>query len=249
MLKARRYKFSITAVLGAIAFFPLVFVLMGQTIPPKSNPKDGIQDKTDQGKSRPDLPSIAYTAERPLSEKEIRRTLKYDKYRILDTAITSDETETSFADWITSDSALPTEDSAVIVAGTVIEANAFLSKNKLSVFSQFNIEVERIFKDSGELLGKQLVAERDGGIVIYPTGFKTQYQISGQYMPIVGKNYVFFLTHKFPLYGKQNPDLYILTGYELTNGIVSPLDAANGGTHPTATIYKGTKETDLIQIC
>lgn len=47
-------------------------------------------------------------------------------------------------------------------------------------------------------------------------------------MPIVGKKYVFFLTHKFPLYGKQNPDLYILTGYELTNGIVSPLDAANG---------------------
>ncbi|MBA3634268.1 MAG: hypothetical protein H0W58_15870 [Acidobacteria bacterium] len=65
-------------------------------------------------------------------------------------------------------------------------------------------------------------------------------------MPKVGSKYVFFLTHKFPLYGYQEQDLYLLTGYELKNGKVFPLDNPGGGTHPVATFYKGKEESILL---
>lgn len=65
-------------------------------------------------------------------------------------------------------------------------------------------------------------------------------------MPEVGERYLFFLTHDFPLYGQQDDAFYLLTAYRLKDGKVSPLDFADGGTHPTYTRYKDKSESTLI---
>lgn len=178
-----------------------------------------------------------------------RKSAKYDKYRVLDPTITEDTQEVSFADWLTSTTALPIAESDVVLLGKIIDSTAFLSNNKNSVYSEFKIEIERIFKNSSNAPieeQKYLRAERDGGIVIFPNGFKTWYFVSGQSMPSTGERYLFFLTHDFPLYGDQDKDLYLLTAYDLKDGIVHPLDFASGGTHPIATKYRGKDEPTLL---
>ncbi len=63
-------------------------------------------------------------------------------------------------------------------------------------------------------------------------------------MPRVGGRYVLFLTHDFELKGDMGKDFYILTGYELKDGRVFPLD--NVGTNHPMTIYKDASESTFL---
>jgi hypothetical protein len=65
-------------------------------------------------------------------------------------------------------------------------------------------------------------------------------------MPTVNSRYLFFLTHQFPIFGYQEKELFLLTGYKLKDGKIFPLDTPDGGTHPVATFYKGKEESILI---
>lgn len=95
------------------------------------------------------------------------KSSKYDKYRSLFPEITEDGNEMSFGHWLPSSSPIPLADSEIIVLGKVVRAEAFLSSNKKSVYSEFEIEIEKIFKNSKNdefEEGKFVTAERDGGM-------------------------------------------------------------------------------------
>jgi hypothetical protein len=145
--------------------------------------------------------------------------------------------------------ALPIEESQIIVIAKVVDAQAHLSSQKKSVYSEFKIEVEKVYKNSTQQKiedGKYIRAERDGGIVRYPSGIKVWSIVSGQRMPKVGSRYVFFLTHGFTSHAYQKQDSYLLTGYELKDGRVLPLDNPGGGTHPIEKFYRGKEESILL---
>ncbi len=59
----------------------------------------------------------------------------------------------------------------------------------------------------------------------YPSGHISIFRISGLGMPRVGCKYTLFLTHDFLLKGyREEQEFRILTGYELREGYVFPLD-------------------------
>lgn len=229
---------------------PCLLILNGQTTSNEERmPKRLLAQSTSIQDSKKDFPVVEYSAERPADEWRRLKNKKYDKYKVLFPEITEDTHETSFADWITSSSPLPTAESELIILGKLVNSEAFLSENKNSVYSEFKIQVEKVFKNINRTAFENdqfIRVEREGGIVTFPSGFKTWYSIAGQKMPKVGSRYLFFLTNEFPVHGRQQKDLYLLTGYELRGGMVSPLDWADGGTHPIVTTYNQKKEAVLL---
>ncbi len=199
---------------------------------------------------RSSFPVVAYDGDRStLSSEQRARSRKYDRINILNPGITEDSTVASSNHWEVELSELPIEKSVLVLLGTVKGSQAILSDNRKSVFSEFAIEAEHIFKDStGETTKSPSVvfAERRGGIVHYPSGFDEWVFIVGQGMPSVGGKYLFFLSHEFPEIGKQQADLTILTAYEIRNNIVVPLDNPGAGTHPIARVYRDRPQSVLM---
>lgn len=131
--------------------------------------------------------------------------------------------------------ALPVSQSAVIVVGQVLAADAHLSQDKSNVFSEFTVRVSNVLKSDVSLAGTDIVIERLGGYVKYPDGRKLLYRVGTGNMPRVGGRYLFFL--------KASPqlDLSILTAYELGPDGVTPLD-------PSAQFeeFRGTDEAAIL---
>src|SRR2546421_3236661 len=118
--------------------------------------------------------------------------------------------------------ALPASMSNTILVGEVISAEAYLSSDKTGVYSEFTVCINEVLKnDTGTPLvsDSKIVAERSGGAVRFPSGRIQHYSIAKQGIPLIGRRYVFFLK-----YNGSGQDFFILTGYELRNGQVFPLD-------------------------
>lgn len=119
--------------------------------------------------------------------------------------------------------ALPTAESDAIVLGEVIDAQGYVSNDKTGAYSEFTIRIEKIFKDDGRLSNGLVAAEREGADVQLPDGRIIRYRIVDQGMPRISRHYVLFLRHD-----NQGKDYHILTGYELRNERISPLDDSVG---------------------
>lgn len=230
--------------LASGAFLVPLYLAMSGQVP------EGQQNRTSEKKSSDDsvkalkatFPVVDYTYEVTTDPARKARGKKFGKFKVIDPNLTDNSTEAAILHWETGLPALPVEKSQIIVIGTVTEANAFLSENKRSVYSEFKIKIENVFKNDSfreYTTGGNILAEREGGIVRYPTGFETWYFVEGQQMPSIGKQYLFFLTFDFPGADAQKDDLNILTAYELVGTRVVPLDNPGGGTHPIARYYKG----------
>jgi len=118
--------------------------------------------------------------------------------------------------------AIPAKESDVIVVGEVIQARAFVSNDKTSVYSEFAVRIEELLKNNtsnGLSESNEIAIDRKGGFVRFPNGNKVLHRIQGQFMPRIGKRYVFFLTKT-----DQSPNYRILTGHELNANGISPLD-------------------------
>lgn len=133
--------------------------------------------------------------------------------------------------------ALPIADSTLIISGRVSGAEAHISQNKKNVYSEFTVLVEKVFKSSnGSVVeGTEVRVDRTGGFVKYPNGHAVLYRISGTDMPLTGERYLFFLT------SKNEPDISILTAYELTSKGVAPLDESSQFEQ-----YRGLTESALL---
>jgi hypothetical protein len=148
-------------------------------------------------------------------------------------------------DWEVRLPAIPVAKSAAVIVGKVTSAEAYLSENKTDIYSEFEIQIEQVWKsDRSELsAGTSVVAERLGGRVRFPSGKIAISAVSLQQMPQVGSRYVLFLTHEAPM-GGEHSDFFILTGYELRDGCVFPLDKTLPG-HPI-TAYRGVDEKTFL---
>jgi hypothetical protein len=136
--------------------------------------------------------------------------------------------------------ALPAAQSDVILTADVLKSEAHLSNDKTGVYSEFNVQVGEVLKNTGPTLsqGSLIVLSRRGGKVRYASGRVFQYEIMFQYMPAVGGRYVFFLK-AIP----DTDDYEFLTGYEIESGHVQPLD---GG--PQFDAFRGKEVTRFINI-
>jgi hypothetical protein len=226
--------------------FPVIIALRGQTTP--SMERQAQEARVQEVKAT--FPRVDYSYESVSDPARRAKGRKYSKIiKTIDPNITKDGHTVFHVDWEVGVKALPVDKSTVIVSGTVVEAAAFLSDNKENVYSEFKIKIERVFKNepNAELKeGNYLFAERDGGIVRFPSGFETWVFVRGQGMPTKGKRYLFFLNRDFPRTGISKNSLNVLTAYEIKDEMVIPLDTPGGETSPFL-IFSGKKWQLLLE--
>lgn len=134
--------------------------------------------------------------------------------------------------------ALPAAQSIAVLILEPLTKEAHLSDDKTGVYSEFTAKLHEVLKSTDPLLTKDSLINisRPGGVVRYRTGEETLCAIKGLNMPKVGKRYLLFLRSV-----GQSKDFEIVTGYELENGKVKPLDDA--GQFKT---YKGVDEGEFL---
>lgn len=134
---------------------------------------------------------------------------------------------------------LPVVKSDAVVRGHVVDAQAHLSNDKTGVYSEFTIQMDEILKDSSSLpltSSGLIIAEREGGVVRFQDGRLLRFTIDDQGMPRIGRQYVLFLNRN-----EQGEDYHILTGYELRESKVFPLDIGE-----QFISYKGFDTSDFL---
>lgn len=144
-------------------------------------------------------------------------------------------------DWEVNTPRIPAALSDAVLVGEILDANAYISADKNGVYSEFTLRADEIIKPDPSVPaqpGALVTVEREGGRVRYPSGRVEWYGIALQSMPRVNGRYVLFLR-------RAGTDSYsILTGYELQNGYVSPLD----GEASQFRFYEGTEEASFIRL-
>lgn len=151
-------------------------------------------------------------------------------------------------DWAVGFPALPVERSNVIVLGEVTSAKAYLSNDKTGIYSEFTMHVSKVLKDDSPtpaVVDTEIVAERIGGRIRTPSGYIQQYGIHDQGMPKLNGRYVLFLKRN-----AQGQAYSILTGYELSDGHVMPLDGVDYSNQrsklPQFAAYEGMADTVFL---
>jgi hypothetical protein len=195
------------------------------------------------------VPVIDYDLSKPLANRNyalwwVKGTRYEGRSKIVESS-EGDERTTDIIHWFIDVPAIPASESDVILVGQALSANAFLSKNKQYIHSEFTINIETLLlnNDRAPVVpainpGDRIIAGREGGTVRFPSGRVQQYRIYGQGMPQVGQRYVLFLKRNEP-----NPDYFILTGYELKDNKVLPLDTID-----LYSTYKGHDASDFLDL-
>lgn len=184
------------------------------------------QEKQKQARLRGQFPAIDYDVpENPDSKERTRRKEKnkqFDKRNL----VSDDPTPrvTSMARIIEGYDvpALPVIQSGLIITGEILTSQAYLSNDKSGVYTELTVRVREVLKNtppSRVNRGDVVTVEREGGIVRYPNGHQRLYQLAGEGMPTVAKQYVLFLRAN-----DQSENFYALTGYELSPAGVVPVD-------------------------
>lgn len=126
----------------------------------------------------------------------------------------------TFVHWWVGLSALPVETAEAVVTGTVTNREAYLSEDETSIYTEYEVRMEQVFKDSGGLLNGSDVVPlvRRGGSVRFKSGKIQKYSISGYGVLKEDSRYLMFLRKN------NGVDWFILTGYELSDKKVIPID-------------------------
>ncbi len=223
---------TVTCFLVAITLTTL-FVIKGQK-----------QVKNDDQPDVSQFPTVEYPGRKVLTEKQQTRSKKYNSRA----PVIKEDTDKIFliSDWDLRLPALPVKISAAVVIGEVTDAQAYLSGDQTKIYSEFVVQIHQVIKNDNKNPlgpGNSMIVERSGGRVRFPSGKVVVSATNHQDLPRIGKRYLFFLTHEGPD-ARDYDDFHILTGYELRDGRVFPLDKPGPG-HPI-TAYKGATETLLL---
>jgi hypothetical protein len=203
-----------------------------------STVQDQIRSRKDYERERDEFPIAVYSASLPneAAERALRlaRNSRYDKRGAVPfDELPADVKERSVAcDWSLTP-ALPTAESDVVLSGRVLAANGYLSNDKTGAYSEFTVIIEEVLKRDGRSSlepGNLIIVEREGASVQRPSGRIVRIGFAGAGMPRIGRQYVLFLK-----YNDQGDDYHIVTGYELRNKRVFPLDMGE-----RFSIYKDT---------
>lgn len=178
-----------------------------------------------------DFPIVDYAGIEPADLKErAKREAKGKKYNRFESAFAPHLVSVSDRyDWDQNMPSLPVSDSDAVIIGRVTDAQAHLSSDKTGIYSEFTIEICQILKNDIHTpltFPGSVAVERTGGRVRFPSGQVSVMYVSNLGMPRVGRKYVLFLTHNFDYQVRRNEDYRILTGYELLDGRVVPLESS-----------------------
>lgn len=210
-MKSQARAAALTALVLALAVTSLSALRGGQhqsTHPPK-----------EQQSNDDPLPIVDYSDRS--HEKDAKRRAKgkrYDNGGVVSNDSGLKETALS-NDWEFKVTELPTNISDIIVVGTVLDAQAHLSPSNNGVYSEFTVKVDEVLKDPAASVsaGDLIAVDREGGRVRYPSGGVVTYYVVGYGVPRPNKRYVLFLK-------REEENLTIVTGYELHEKKVRPLD-------------------------
>jgi hypothetical protein len=190
--------------------------------------------KAQQKSERDDLPVVdAATSSRNNAQSELRKKrskrygVQHDKFKprpieesdsseVYDLPISHSEFEP----------ALPGEWSDTIIIGTVTDRQAHLSNDKSSIYSEFAVRVDEVLKNTSAQevgVGSDIALERWGGGVRFSSGKVVRRAKSREQMPLANRQYVFYLRSQ-----NDVQSFHIVTGYELRDGRVYPLDGVQG---------------------
>jgi hypothetical protein len=217
---------------------------------PQTEPQ-GTKIKQAEDVDTSQFPIVDYTAAKPTEPKErAKRESKSKKYNSRTAPRITESTDQiySFAHWDVGLPALPVARSAAVIIGEITDAQAYLSDDQTNIYSEFAVRIDEVLKSDRRIIlnpSSSVTVERAGGRVRFPSGKLAVSIINHQQMPRVGRRYVLFLTHDFLMGGEYDQDFFILTGYELRDGRVFPLDKTLPG-HPI-TAYKGADQTSFMR--
>jgi len=231
-------------VLGLLVLFAFVLVCILISVPSKGQ-EERLNPKTQR---RPfdenRFPIADYAAAEPTDPieraKRQARGRKYDKssWRVHPNSVSDSMVRVDSVD--RNLPAFPFDNSSEVLVGQVSDAHAYLSNDKTGVYSVFTVQVNEVLKSSNSLTlsdGSVIEVIRDGGRVRFPNGRLHLYTIAEQDMPQVGLRYVLFLT---TINGES--DFEIITGYEIREGKVYPLDDL-----PKLNTYSNTDEAAFLR--
>lgn len=147
--------------------------------------------------------------------------------------------------------AIPAAKSDVVITGEITKAEAFLSEDKVSIYSEFTANVGSILKNSTSEdinVGDSIIISRGGGGVRMPSGKIIKKLFEGKPMPHVGSKYILFLK-----YETEGDDYPLVTAYEIRDGRILPLDGLDRDGRVIYQLtshqsYKGTSETDFLNL-
>jgi hypothetical protein len=145
--------------------------------------------------------------------------------------------------WAREVPAIPITQSDVILIGTVLDAQAYLSTDKTGVYSEFAISVGEVLK--GAVNNSVISAERFGGAVRFPSGVIQKYRTQAQGMPRSGRRYLLFIKKL-----DQDDGFSLLTGYELRGETIVPLDGGNeeGTERLPFDSYRGANVSSFLKL-
>jgi hypothetical protein len=194
---------------------------------------------TESAKDNVDVPDRA-------DDQKLRRrgskNKKYDGSNSVEEWMPGTVVTPKSAHWTADVPVIPVTQSSIVMIGEVVNAEAFLSRDKTGIYSEFSISVEEILKNDARdpvNLEQIVIAERAGGAVRFPSGgVQRIYVFLGQRMPMIGRRYLFFIKRN-----ETSEDFSLLTGYELYEGKVISLDNIDPYKR-----YTGTDGNDFLNL-
>ncbi|MGI9105773.1 MAG: hypothetical protein ACR2G4_05950 [Pyrinomonadaceae bacterium] len=224
--------------------------------------QDRIENPTSaqESSSNAQYPVVDYAAQLPAGpEKRALRQTRNSRYDIKEATVDvqqarlKEDSPSVLLDLPIShapvETAIPIGQSDAIVIGEVTDAQAFLSNDKTSVYSEFTVRIEEPIKQISSMplaAGGSITAERQGGAVRFPSGKVLQRGALGKNSLSIGRRYVLFLK-----YNNDAQDYSVITGYELRGGRVFPLDGIPESEGKITQFeayrnYKGTAESVFL---
>lgn len=121
--------------------------------------------------------------------------------------------------------AMPFAASDIVVIGTVIAGQSFLSNDRRGIYSEFRFRIDEGIKNSGDFyvrVADSITIQRKGGVIRLPSGKVLTRGVMADSMPQTGSRYLLFLK-----YDQGTQDYSVLMGYNLNGDEVYRLDALN----------------------
>jgi len=233
----------------ALLFLIVLFSAAGLTAPGtfRSEGQGKVGQESEESireKLKKRFPIVDSSEPEPTDPQERTKRLKRSKkYNRKDSVVHPELVQSAQGyDWPADFKPIPVSTSDIVVVGTISDAKAHLSEDKNSVYSEFTVTINEVLKNgTGSYLGAgdSITLERKGGRVRYPSGHISWFYVSGQGLPLPNAQYVLFLkaTDEERLFD-------ILTGYQILDGRIEPLDYSPGVVHFER--YSGSDATAFV---
>ena len=207
--------------------------------PPQTNVSDSTENFP--------VVSIDSAQNRSIDNARKARNEKFDGSKwVSETLNDNDVSSIRITHWQEGLSPLPGRKSDAVIVGSVTSAQAFLSNDRTGVYSEFSVQTQTVFKNNKLApinTEQNILIDRAGGRVSYPSGRVFKYSVRGQDMPRLNGRYVFFLT-----YDEKKSVYLILTAYEIQAGKITALDGkgSNKGSGFDFVNYNGMDEFPFL---